>query len=250
MTGPGHERRETALALALMEDIRRHGPITIRDYMARCLTDATHGYYRHRDAIGSSGDFVTAPEISQIFGELLGLWSVAVWQQMGAPQPIHLIEIGPGRGTLMRDMLRAARVVPAFLDTLEVHLVEISPRLRELQQQALAGVARAIHWHEDLATVPPGAAIIIANELLDALPARQCVRHEGRWRERGVGLDGNGKLAFVLLGDAPESPTKIAWPQTVNEGCILELADFLPVLSPLLSRAQAAPLATLLTASW
>jgi SAM-dependent MidA family methyltransferase len=127
-------RRETPLAAALKERIRREGPLSVREYMAACLYDADHGYYRGRNAIGRQGDFITAPEVSQVFGELIGLWSAVVWQQMGSPPSFDLIEIGPGRGTLMRDALRAARRVPGFLQAARVGLIEISEALTSTQR--------------------------------------------------------------------------------------------------------------------
>lgn len=245
MTQDRAERRDTPLARQLKASLRRSGPISVRDYVGRCLTDPAHGYYRHQDAIGRTGDFVTAPEISQTFGELLGLWAATVWREMGAPRPLRLIEIGPGRGTLMRDMLRAARVVPDFLAALDLHLVEISARLKELQRQTLVGVTPSVVWHDDFAGVPTGPTIVIANELLDALPARQIVHRNGTWRERGVGLDGEGHLSYVLLDKQAPLPSIISLP-TADEGSVLEIGDFTSVLGPLHERARISPTAALL----
>ena len=121
--------------------IAAHGPIPVAEYMALCLGHPRYGYYVTRDPFGARGDFITAPEVSQMFGELLGVWMAAVWQQMGAPARVRIVELGPGRGTLMSDALRAAKVMPGLLDAASVHLVEISPALKAKQQQTLRGVA-------------------------------------------------------------------------------------------------------------
>jgi NADH dehydrogenase [ubiquinone] 1 alpha subcomplex assembly factor 7 len=196
--------------------IAANGPITVADYMALCLGDPEHGYYMAREPFGGGGDFVTAPEVSQVFGELIGLWAVATWQAMGSPSPFVLAELGPGRGTLMADLLRAARVRPAFLDAARIHLVETSPRLRAEQEAALSGVA--VTWHTDIHALPPGPLIVVANEFFDALPIRQYARTATGWAERMVGLDDAGRLAFGLrditqpvgsgpgLGELPSPP--------------------------------------------
>ena len=123
-------RRDTPLARKLIARIRRDGPIDTRAYVDACLNDPEHGYYRTKTAIGRAGDFVTAPEISQVFGEIIGLWSAVVWQQMGAPTRVHLIELGAGRGTLLVDALRAAKIMPAYSTALSVHVVRGPPRHR------------------------------------------------------------------------------------------------------------------------
>jgi NADH dehydrogenase [ubiquinone] 1 alpha subcomplex assembly factor 7 len=177
------------------------GPMPVAEYMAHCLGDAGHGYYMTQEPLGSAGDFITAPEISQIFGELIGLWAAAVWDQMGSPADVGLVELGPGRGTMMQDMLRAVRIVPTFRQALSVHLVETSPLLRRHQQQTLADQDVSILWHDALANVPDGPAIIVANEFFDALPIHQAVKQENGWHERVVGTNGSGKLKFAI---APE----------------------------------------------
>ena len=157
--------------------------------MDLCLGHPRHGYYITRQPFGAAGDFVTAPDISQMFGELIGLWAAEVWRLMGAPARLRLVELGPGRGTLLADAMRAARLVPAFRAALDLHLVETSPVLRLSQRQALAGLGLPLAWHDRLDTVPDGPAIIIANEFLDCLPVRQYVRTPRGWCERLVGLD-------------------------------------------------------------
>ena len=198
---PGERRLGvTALLDELHRMIASEGPISVERYMSLCLGHPVHGYYATRDPFGAGGDFTTAPEISQMFGELIGLWTAEVWRLMGAPTPVRLVELGPGRGTLMSDLLRAARTVPGFSDAVNVHLVETSPVLRERQRQKLAGSVTSIAWHAAMSEVPPGPAIVIANEFLDALPVRQFMRTERGWCERLVGLS-DGRLAFGLAAE-------------------------------------------------
>lgn len=181
-----------SLADRLRRRIAVEGPLSVAEVMAAALVDPEHGYYTTRDPFGAAGDFVTAPEISQAFGELVGLWAAVVWQGMGAPDPVALIELGPGRGTLMADALRAVRGVPAFRAALRVHLVEASPVLRRRQAETLAGETFAGNgpaWHDDLDQLPDGPSIVIANEFFDALPIVQLVRDGGIWRERRVATD-------------------------------------------------------------
>ena len=206
-------RRDTPLALKLKDAIRRRGPISVADYMAACLTDPDHGYYTGKSAIGAHGDFITAPEISQVFGELLGLWSVVVWKQMGAPASFNLIELGPGRATMMKDALRAAALAPDFLAAADICLIEINPALRAQQLAALRGDATQRNkprWFErieelqqhDAADKP---AIIIANEFLDTYPPTQFVRQAPSWHWRYVGLDQDDNLQFCESTERTDS---------------------------------------------
>lgn len=196
------QRRPTLLAAQISQRIRSEGPLTVAEYMRVCLHDPAHGYYRTQQAIGRAGDFITAPEISQVFGELIGLWCAVVWQQMGAPSTLNLIELGPGRGTLMRDALRAARAVPGFRDAITVHFVESNAMLVEEQRAALNGETVPLHWHDDMEERHDYApTIVVANEFLDTIPTDQWVFRGGRWRKRCVGLDDTQQLAFVD-GDA------------------------------------------------
>jgi NADH dehydrogenase [ubiquinone] 1 alpha subcomplex assembly factor 7 len=170
--------------------------------MRLALAEHGAGYYATRDPLGSTGDFITAPEISQMFGELIGLWCVDAWERAGAPDPFLLVELGPGRGTLMADALRAAKVRPAFLSAMRLHLVEISRPLREVQEQRLG----AFHplWHDDTTTLPDGPALIIGNEFLDALPIHQFQMTEHGWRERAIDLV-NDALSWTLLSPGPQT---------------------------------------------
>lgn len=205
------------LAQELADLIRQEGPIRISQYMAICVGHPRHGYYMKQDPFGADGDFTTAPEISQIFGELIGIWSASVWQAMGAPSSIRLVELGPGRGTLMQDMLRAARALPGFREALSIHLVEMSPILRERQRETLAASGVAAHWHDRIEQALEGPTIVIANEFLDALPLDQFVLTPEGWRERLVGLDDEGGLAFGLSGEPDGSLAIVASPGSMLE---------------------------------
>lgn len=188
----------------IREEILASGPIGLDRYMGLCLSHPVHGYYRTRDPLGARGDFVTAPEISQMFGELIGVWIAASWGALGAPADLALVELGPGRGTLMQDALRAlSRAAPGLRPAL--HLVETSPVLRTEQGSRLSGAAPT--WHESIETLPHGPTLVIANEFFDALPVRQFQRAERGWFERLVGLSADGgALAFGL---AAEPDTRI-----------------------------------------
>jgi SAM-dependent MidA family methyltransferase len=174
---------------------RKSGPMPVWRYMELCLTHPEFGYYVSRDPLGREGDFTTAPEVSQMFGELLGLWAASVWKAIGSPPLLRLIELGPGRGTMMADALRALRVVPPLYQSLSIHLVEINPVLRDKQKSLLSG-ARDIAWHDSIDDIPDGPAIIFANEYFDVLPIHQAVKRETGWHERTVEIDANGDLAF------------------------------------------------------
>lgn len=172
-------------------------------YMGLCLGHPQHGYYMSRDPLGETGDFITAPEISQVFGELIGVWAIAAWAAMGAPPAFNLVELGPGRGTLMADMLRTARkAMPDFAKAAAVHLVETSPILRLLQKQAVGDTAR---WHETLGTLPEGPMVLAANEFFDALPIRQFEKREGGWRERVIGVEGGRLVPGLIAAEIGEA---------------------------------------------
>jgi SAM-dependent MidA family methyltransferase len=203
------------------------GPMPIAEYMRLCLTHPQHGYYVNRDPFGSGGDFVTSPEISQMFGELIGLWMGSVWQQMGAPENVRIIELGPGRGTLMHDALRAAKIIKGFCDALVVHLVEISPALQQVQQRMLDDLGVAVLWHSRIEEVPPGPSIIVANEFIDALPVHQAVKQAGGWHERVIEIAPDGHF---VIGAAHEALPhfEAALPRGLRqspEGAIFEWRD-------------------------
>lgn len=216
----------TPLGALLARRIRLTGPLTVADYMAEALGHPEFGYYRHGEPFGLAGDFITSPEISQMFGELLGAWCAAVWQAMGASRPVRLVELGPGRGTLIADALRATRKIPGFHAALDLHLVETSPKLRARQGELLRRTAPAIepHWHDEFAGVPDGPLLLVTNELFDALPIRQFERRGRRWHERVVTLDSSGEgFAFAL--DAPGATLGLAapLPALAPDGTIIEI---------------------------
>src|SRR5271165_307876 len=194
------------------------GPITVERYMELSLAHPEFGYYMTRDPFGAAGDFTTSPEISQMFGELIGLWAAEVWSNMGSPNPVRLVELGPGRGTLMSDALRAARIVPEFRAALDVWLMETSPTLAAMQHELLLDAGVAVAWAQSLKEVPEGPAIVIGNEFLDALPVRQFVRVNGQWRERMVRLNDEDGLAFDVAS-APEIYIRA----NAREGEVLEV---------------------------
>ena len=189
------------LEIEIRRRIATAGPMPVAEYMALCLLDRQHGYYVTRDPLGARGDFTTAPEVSQMFGELIGLWAATVWTQMGTPENVRLIELGPGRGTLMNDALRAVQIVPEFHSAIVAHLVEISPVLQAQQENTLEGAGVTIYWHAKLADVPAGPAIIFANEFFDVLPVNQAIKTDRGWHERRIQVDADDQLAFTI---APE----------------------------------------------
>jgi NADH dehydrogenase [ubiquinone] 1 alpha subcomplex assembly factor 7 len=180
--------------------IKASGPMPVWRYMELCLTHPKFGYYVSRDPLGREGDFTTAPEVSQMFGELLGLWAASVWKAIGSPSLLRLIELGPGRGTMMADALRALRVLPPLYQSLSIHLVEINPVLRDKQKSTLSG-ARNIAWHDSIDDIPDGPTIILANEYFDVLPIHQMVKRETGWHERTVDIDASGKLVFSTAAE-------------------------------------------------
>ena len=196
--------------------IRTSGPISVAQYMEICLTHPTMGYYTTRDPLGKDGDFTTAPEISQVFGELIGLFFAEYWLGMEQPTPVHFIELGPGRGTLMADALRAIKIVPELEKAVQVHFIDVSPSLKGLQKKA---VTTALH-HESLDEIPPGVSFIIANEFFDVLPIRQFIWQDGAWAERMV-AEHDGKLAFSVSHDFPPAQ---GLPGKAEEGTIWESA--------------------------
>ncbi len=207
-----------SLKARLQAQISAFGPISVAQYMGLCLHDPKDGYYAAHPKLGAEGDFLTAPLTSQMFGELIGLWTIAVWESMGRPEQLSLIEIGPGDGTLMSDLLRAARLAPQMVKGLEVTLVETSAPLTLIQQQRLAGTP--IRWVTRLDEVTgDGPVILIANEVLDCLPARQFIRTATGWAERMVGLTDEGDLTFGL---SPR-PVEGLFP-TAPQGAVLELS--------------------------
>lgn len=188
----------TVLHDRLVRQIKADGPISVAQYMAMCLFDPEHGYYTTTEPIGAEGDFVTAPEVSQMFGELVAVWLVGAWTGAGRPDRFTLAEIGPGRGTLSADVIRTLRqVAPDMLAGAETVLIETSPRLRAVQEETLKDCGADITWTEDIAQLPDQPLIIAGNEIFDAVPVHQYVKADGRWAERMVDLDAEGSLQFM-----------------------------------------------------
>ena len=179
------------------------------------MQQALAQYYGQRDPLGAAGDFITAPEISQMFGEMIGLWLAVMWQSMGSPQRIVLAELGPGRGTLMADILRAGRMVPPFLAAARIWLVETSPALRAIQQEKLAGFP--VQWVERVEDLPDEPLLLVANEFFDALPIQQIIREQGQWRQRCVTVDGDG--AFIWTTGAVAACDHPDPDGTIRESC-------------------------------
>ena len=221
-------------AAPLTDLIRRQiaatGPITVADYMALALLHPDHGYYTTADPIGARGDFITAPEISQIFGEMLGAALVQAWLDQGAPSPCALAELGPGRGTLMADILRVADRVPGFAEARQLHLVEVSPVLRAAQEAQLPPAT----WHDTAAALPDLPLFLVANEFFDALPIRQFLRDGDGWRERVVGLQ-DGALAFGLTDPARHGALAHRLADTA-EGDMVALCSALPPIAAEIGR--------------
>ncbi len=215
------------------------GGIAIEEYMRLCLGHPEYGYYNTRDPFGASGDFTTAPEISQMFGEVIGAWIVDSWMQMGAPDPFYLIEVGPGRGTLMHDILRATNKVENFHHAVGIHLVEMSPILKSKQQDTLASYGN-VTWHSDLKTLPSDAPIIvIGNEFLDALPVAQYTYDGDKWVENTVDIDKNGSYRYSKkqadLDKIAIIPRMMFPPQKGDQVEVLhELQDFILCLSKMI----------------
>jgi NADH dehydrogenase [ubiquinone] 1 alpha subcomplex assembly factor 7 len=213
----GLERRIAALIAA-------SGPIGVDAFMAQALYDPTDGYYVVGKPIGATGDFTTSPEISQMFGELVGLWLAQSWIDLGAPDPFHLIELGPGRGTLMADIVRVGAKVPGFVAAMRLHLVESNQHLRGVQEAKLSQFSP--NWHDSLSTIPQGPSLILGNEFLDCMPIRQYVKTDGGWCEKQVGVNTSGRLIFGL------SPLCHAPPRTARSddaiGTVREIAPHLP----------------------
>lgn len=224
----------TALGDILARRIAAAGPLTVAEFMAECLLHPEHGYYATRDPLGAGGDFITAPEISQMFGECLGLCLALAWTDQGSPAPVVLAELGPGRGTLMADVLRATRGVLGLHDALTVHFVEASPVLRAEQARRVPGA----RWHDRLDTLPEGPLLLLANEFLDALPIRQFVRRGELWAERLVGLS-EGRLAWGLgtPGAQPALARRLA--DTPEDG-VVETCPALPAIMSEVGRRVAA----------
>ena len=206
----------------LIERIKSDGPITVAEYMTLCLLDPIDGYYPTRDPLGSDGDFITAPEISQMFGEVLGLWVIQSWEDLGSPKNINIVELGPGRGIMMADMLRVAKLSPDFLNAITVTLIEASAALEAVQAKTLADVSVPVRWIKDLSELSEGPMILIGNEYLDCLPIRQFIQQDpfaGRagWHERVVSLNKDEGLEFALSPAPINKQLQASLPETQKD---------------------------------
>jgi NADH dehydrogenase [ubiquinone] 1 alpha subcomplex assembly factor 7 len=241
------ERPASSLKERLAARIAAEGPLTLEDYMQACLLDDTEGAYAAKQPIGAEGHFITAPEISQIFGELIGLWAAAIWQSMGEPARVIVAELGPGRGTMLADAVRAWRVVPRFAESVSIALVERSPRLAALQREALKAAGVPLTWFARLEDVPPCPTILVANEFVDALPIRQFVRRGKIWNERLVD-NGQGGLSLVEGPPAAGAEEFLAGQgDAVPEGAIVEHRPGIAnILRAMARRADAAAFAALI----
>ncbi len=225
----------TPLGERIADLIGAAGPLSVADFMALCLSDPKHGYYmREADPFGSRGDFTTAPEVSQMFGELIGAWLVAAWRASDRPAAAAVVEIGPGRGTLMKDLTRTlGQVEPGLLAAADIVLVETSPARAATQRATLGTAAPRLRWATDLDALPAAPLFLVANELFDALPVRQYVKVAGAWCERAVGLDEAGELAFVAAAGTVDHALLPADAATAPDGAVVELA---PARSALMAR--------------
>lgn len=215
----------TPLAEKIVNLIQQSGPLRISDYFAMCLADPDHGYYQTRDPFGQEGDFVTAPEISQLFGEMIGVCLVQAWHAQGSPANTRIVEMGPGRGTLMSDALRViSRLAPDLYSGATVHLVETSKRLRDVQRQTLVRIKQRIVWHDTFEEIPSGFTLMVANELFDAIPIRQFVKTPQGFHERLVGLDDAGALSFGLGPGAFDATVLPIEESRVPDGETFEIA--------------------------
>ncbi len=208
----------------LKEQIAATGPISVDAYMALCLTDPDFGYYVTRDPLGKPGDFITAPEISQMFGEVIGAWCAHMWVELGRPGEFALIEAGPGRGTLMQDILRTACQLPGFREAVRCVLVEASPVLRAQQKSKLESEIDRIEWRDDFTTLPEIPMIMVANEFADALPVRQFQRGPSGWSERGIGVGADGQLEWAMLDGPDLEPLIPPALRRADVGKIVEIA--------------------------
>lgn len=212
----------TRLKQRIREDIAINGPMPLSRYMNICLGDPQSGYYTNRDPFGIKGDFITAPEISQMFGELIGVWLVSAWEQLGAPNQMRLVELGPGRGTLMADCLRSIALKPQLLDGLQIDMVEMSPVLVAEQQKKLAHINCPIRWCDKLEDhdLP---TLIVANEFYDALPVHVMIKTMSGIHERHVAGSGEDELTFIdLPASLPEAT--LASYESLPENTVFELS--------------------------
>lgn len=229
----------TPLDKIIREIIATDGPMPVDRYFALVLGHPQHGYYMAQQPFGLEGDFITAPEASQMFGELIGVWFASIYQSLGSPKLINLVEVGPGQGVLMADMLRAAKVMPGFRDAVRVHFVETSRRLREIQKEAVGAQGFTASWYDNFSDVPAGPMLLAGNEFFDAIPIKQFESRGGAWHERYVGLTDKGELGFVL--NPAETPLSLIpdWAQGSADESIAEVAPVRSAIATEMARRLA-----------
>lgn len=213
----------TPLKTRIVKHIKTSGSLPLAEYMHWCMADPKDGYYANQEAIGSKGDFITAPEISQMFGEMIGIWAVEKWEELGRPSPFNLVELGPGKGTLMSDLLRIGNAVPEFLDAAKVQMIETSEKLIETQKQILANYDN-VAWHKSIKDIPNHPTLIIANEFLDVLPIRQYIKTKGEWHEHAIGIDKDDALIWILGAGILEQESLPENADKEPEGAALEIS--------------------------
>ncbi|WP_019218939.1 class I SAM-dependent methyltransferase [Bartonella florencae] len=214
-----------ALKEKIKEIIASHGPITVSEYMTMALTDPQFGYYQTQTPFGRTGDFITAPEVSQLFGEMIGIWLLANWKAHGCPQPFILVEIGPGRGTLMDDILRTIqKLSTTAFNTSEIFLIEISEKLAREQKKTLAPYQKQIHTIKNFDQIPAKPLFFIANEFLDTLPINQYIKIGGEWKERRITINQDGD--FIFIADSRKLPSSClqSYCSQMPDGTIFEHA--------------------------
>ena len=207
----------------IIRHIQMSGPLPLAEYMHWCLFDRTHGYYTTQNVLGRSGDFITAPEISQMFGEIIGVWLIQTWKSLDRPCAFNLVELGPGNGTLMKDILRAAQVEPDFLAAAEIHMIESSENLADKQRRVL-NTTDQIHWHKSMDSLPNKTSIFVANEFLDALPFRQYVKTGSGWFERCVVVNESGNLSWGIGAGKLEEANLPTSHNKEPEGAVFEVS--------------------------
>lgn len=239
-------RPREQLRAQLLARIASDGAMPISTFMAEALFDPMAGYYATKDPLGADKDFITSPEISQMFGEFIGLWAAECWGQLGAPHPVQLAELGPGTGRMMSDALRAGAAAPGFVEAIQLSLIEASPALKMVQGNTLAQAAVQPRWLRMIDDIADGPSLIVSNEFLDCLPIRQAVKIDGVWRERLVGIspEDGSRFAFVLGGALSHADLDLI-PSSLRdapEGALVELrpADA-PVVDAIAERFKAAP---------
>lgn len=238
-----------SLAPRLQKRIRETGPVSVAEYMTLCLLDPVDGYYPTRDPIGAGADFITAPEVSQMFGELIGIWVAQAWTAMGEPETLNLAEAGPGKGTMMSDTLRVLSKIPALNTAVHLHLIEASAALMAVQAQTLAPFPQAAHWCDSIAKTGQGPLVLLGNEYLDCLPVRQFIHRNGKWFERMVGLDEDDRFIFTIAkSPLPQSDVEL-WLSHVDKAGDDMLAEARPgvhaLVQELADRAGQGPMAAL-----